>query len=221
MNSKQKTVAVLGNGVVGVAVAKGFAELGYRVIFGTRDVSGGKTRDALQAVPGATAASFAEAAKAADLAFIALPWNGLRAGLELAGAQNLAGKIVIDATNPLDLSSGTPRSALGTDDSAGEIVQRMLPEARVVKALNIITSSHMVHPKLPDGTPDMIIAGNDAAAKAAVDAILQGFGWRQAIDLGDITACRLIEPFALVWISYAFKNNHWTHAFSLLNQKAA
>ncbi|HEX7646770.1 MAG TPA: NAD(P)-binding domain-containing protein, partial [Noviherbaspirillum sp.] len=97
MNSKQKTVAILGNGVVGVAVAKGFAEQGYRVIFGTRDIAGAKTKEALAAVPGATAAGFAEAAKAGDLAFIALPWDGLRAGLEMAGAHNLTGKLVIDA----------------------------------------------------------------------------------------------------------------------------
>ena len=221
MNGKQKTVAILGNGVVGVAVAKGFAEQGYRVVFGTRDTAGAKTREALAAVPGATAASFAEAAKTGDLAFIALPWDGLRAGLEMAGARNLAGKVVIDATNPLEFSSGAPQLALGHTDSAGELVQRALPESRVVKAFNIITAAHMVHPKLPGGTPDMLISGNDASAKAEVNAILQSFGWRAAIDLGDIKASRLLEPFALVWISYAFKNQHWTHGFSLLNQKAA
>jgi predicted dinucleotide-binding enzyme len=221
MNGKQETVAILGNGVVGVAVAKGFAERGYRVVFGTRDTEGAKTREALAAVPGATAASLAEAAKAGDLAFIALPWDGLRAGLEMAGAHNLAGKVVIDATNPIDFSSGAPQLALGHSDSAGEVAQRALPEARVVKAFNIIAAAHMVHPKLPGGTPDMIIAGNDAAAKADVDAILQSFGWRPAVDLGDIKASRLLEPLALVWITYAFKNQHWTHGFSLLNQKAA
>lgn len=220
MNSKQKTVAILGNGVVGVAVAKGFAEQGYGVVFGTRDSAGTKTREALAAVPGATAAGFAEAAKAADLAFIALPWEGLHSGLEMADARNLAGKLVIDATNPLDFSSGAPQLALGHTDSAGEQVQRALPDARVVKAFNIITAAHMVHPKLPGGTPDMFIAGNDAAAKAETDAILQSFGWRPSIDLGDIKASRLLEPLALVWISYAFKNQHWTHGFSLLNQKA-
>lgn len=220
MNGKQKTVAILGNGVVGVAVAKGFAEQGYRVVFGTRDPHGTKTSEALAAVPGATAAGFAEAAQAGDLAFIALPWDGLRSGLEMAGAQNLAGKVVIDATNPLDFSSGAPQLALGHTDSAGELVQRSLPEARVVKAFNIITAAHMVHPKLSEGTPDMIIAGNDATAKEELDAILQSFGWRAAIDLGDIKASRLLEPLALVWITYGFKNQHWTHGFSLLNQKA-
>jgi predicted dinucleotide-binding enzyme len=109
--------------------------------------------------------------------------------------------------------------ALGHSDSAGETVQRLLPEARVVKAFNIITAAHMVQPQLPDGAPDMFIAGNDAAAKAEVASLLEAFGWRQAIDMGDITASRLLEPLAMIWISYGFSRGHWTHGFSLLNQK--
>lgn len=215
-----KTVAVLGNGVVGISVAKGFSDLGYRVIFGTRNAAGDKTRAALAAVPGATAASFADAAKAADIAFVALPWSGLSAGLQAAGAANLAGKLVIDASNPLDFSTGAPVMVVGHTDSAGETVQRLLPQSKVVKAFNIITAGHMVQPKFADGTPDMLIAGNDEAAKASVGAILNAFGWRKAIDMGDITASRLLEPFAMVWINYGVRNGHWTHGFSLLGQKA-
>jgi hypothetical protein len=218
MNAKTKTVAILGNGVVGVAVAKGFAEIGYQVIFGTRDTAGAKSKEALAAVPGARADSFAEAAKSADLAFVALPYGGVQEALKLAGATNLEGKVVIDATNPIDFSTGSPKMALGHTDSAGELVQRLLPGARVVKAFNIISANHMVHPKFADGTPDMIIAGNDAAAKEEVAAILGKFGWRKPIDLGDISASRLLEPFAMVWITYAFKNKHFTHGFSLLGQ---
>lgn len=218
MNTQQQTVAILGNGVVGVALAKGFAGLGYQVVFGTRDSGGAKTQAALAAVPGATAASFAEAARAAAVAVVALPWGGLREGLALAGAANLAGKLVIDPSNPLDFATGSPQLALGFSDSAGELVQRLLPGARVVKAFNIITAAHMVQPRLPDGTPDMFIAGNDAAAKAEVADLLRAFGWRGAIDLGDISASRLLEPLALVWISYGFRHNHWTHGFSLLGQ---
>src|SRR5208283_648097 len=208
MNQATQTVAILGNGVVGVALAKGFAGLGYRVVFGTRDVNGQKTREAL-------------AAKAGDIAVVALPWDAVRPGLEAAGADNLAGKLVIDPSNPLEMSAaGSPRLAVGHTDSAGETVQRLLPKAKVVKAFNIVAAGHMVHPALPDGTPDMLIAGDDAEAKAEVGRLLQAFGWRRPIDMGDITASRLLEPFAMVWISYAFRNNHWTHAFSLLNRKA-
>jgi len=219
MSTQQKTIAILGNGVVGVSVAKGFAGLGYRVIFGTRDVAGAKTKEALAAVPGAQAAPYAEAARSADLAFIALPWDGLAQGLAASGADNLAGKVVIDASNPLDFSSGSPKLAIGHNDSAGETVQRLLPKSKVVKAFNIITAAHMVNPGLHDGHPDMFIAGDDADAKATVGAILRDFGWRGPIDMGGIEAARLLEPLAMVWISYGFRNNHWTHGFSLLGQK--
>lgn len=215
-----KTVAILGNGTVGVSLAKGFAELGHEVVFGTRDKQGDKTVAALAAVPGARAAGFREAAQAASIAVLALPWVGLRDALQAVGAEALAGKLVIDPTNPLDFSSGAPQLALGYTDSAGELVQRLLPEARVVKAFNIITATHMVHPKLPDGTPDMFIAGNDAQAKSDVQALLTAFGWRGAIDMGDIRASRLLEPLAMLWISYGLRNNHWSHGFSLLGQKA-
>lgn len=126
---------------------------------------------------------------------------------------------MIDASNPLSFAVGAPALAIGFTDSAGETVQRLLPGARVVKAFNTITAAHMVNPKLPDGVPDMFIAGNDAAAKAEVADILRGIGWREPIDMGDIGASRLLEPLAMVWISYGFRNNHWTHGFSLLGRK--
>ncbi|HYL02643.1 MAG TPA: NAD(P)-binding domain-containing protein [Steroidobacteraceae bacterium] len=213
------TVAILGNGTVGTALARGFAELGHPVVFGTRDVQGAKTRAALAAVPGARAASPSQAAADGRIAVVALPWSGLEAGLRAAGPDNFAAKLVIDPSNPLDFSGGAPTLAVGHTDSGGELVQRLLPRAQVVKAFNIITAAHMVHPHLPDGTPDMLIAGNDAAAKARVAEFLRAFGWRSPIDMGAIGASRLLEQFAMVWISYGLRNNHWTHAFSLLGQK--
>lgn len=220
MNTPSKpVVAVLGNGDVGVALGKGFAALGYEVVFGTRDLNGAKTLAALQAVPGARAASFAQAAQAGSLAVAALPWSGLESALKAAGAQNLAGKLVIDPSNPLDFSTGTPTLAVGHTDSAGELVQRLLPQSKVVKAFNIIGASHMVQPQFEDGVPDMLIAGNDDAAKGQVSELLRAFGWRKPIDLGGIAASRLLEPLAMVWITYAVRNNHWTHGFSLLGRK--
>ncbi len=215
------TVAVLGNGVVGVALAKGFASLGYQVVFGTRDAASDKTRAALQAVPGARAASYAEAAQAGDFAVLALPFDGLEAGIAAAGPQNLAGKLVIDPSNPLDFSTGAPVWAVGHSDSAGERVQRWLPASQVVKAFNIITTAHMVHPQLPDGQPDMFIAGNDEAAKARVSDWLRAWGWRAPIDMGGIEASRLLEALAMLWIHYGVRHNHWTHGFSLLGRKPA
>jgi len=218
---KRETVAVLGNGVVGIALAKGFAELGHEIVFGTRDAGSSKSRAALAAVPGARAVSYAEAAAAGGIAVLALPWSGLKAALAAAGADNLAGKLVIDPTNPLDFSGGgAPRLAVGYTDSAGELVQRLLPRSQVVKAFNTIGAALMVHPRFADGTGDLFIAGNEADAKARVAELARAFGWRTPIDMGAIAASRLIEPLAMVWISYAFRNNHWTHGFSLLGQKA-
>jgi predicted dinucleotide-binding enzyme len=216
-----RTVAILGNGAVGIALAKGFAARGDRVVFGTRDPQGAKSREALAAVPGARAAHYADAAREADLAVTALPWSGLDEALRAAGPDHLAGKLVVDPSNPLDFAGGAPALAIGHTDSAGEHVQRLLPKAKVVKAFNIVTAAHMVDPALKDGAPDMFIAGDDAGAKAEVAALLRDFGWRSAIDMGGISASRLLEPLAMLWVSYGFRNDHWTHAFSLLGRKEA
>jgi len=214
-----KTVAILGNGMVGTTLAKGFAELGYQVVFGTRDVESDKTRAALAAVPGSRAASLAEAAEAGSVVVLALPWVGLEAGIFAAGPHNLAGKLVIDPSNPLDFSGDMPTFAVGQSDSAGELVQRLLPQSQVVKAFNIVTAVHMVHPHLPDGTPDMFIAGNDDKAKARVAELLKSFGWRDPIDAGPITNSRLLEALSMLWVIYGSRTDHWTHAFSLLGRK--
>ncbi|WP_341677549.1 NAD(P)-binding domain-containing protein [Niveibacterium sp. SC-1] len=214
-----KTVAILGNGVVGVALAKGFVARGNAVVFGTRDAQGEKTQQALREVPGARASNYLAAAREADLAVIALPWDGLVQTLEPLG-EALAGKLVIDASNPLEYSGGAPQLAIGHTDSAGERVQRLLPQARVVKTFNCVTASHMVDPQLPGGEPDMFIAGEDAAAKAEAAAWLKAFGWRSAIDLGGIAESRLLEALAMLWIRYGVTRQHWSHAFSLLGQAA-
>lgn len=218
-SSARRTVAILGNGVVGVSLAKGFASRGHAVVFGTRDIQGDKTREAVAQVPGSRAGSFSDAVKSADLAVTALPWSGIAEALKAAGPDNFAGKVVIDPSNPLDFSHGAPALAVGHSDSAGETVQRLLPQARVVKAFNIITATHMVDPKLPDGVPDMFIAGNDSAAKADVARVVQDFGWRRPVDIGDISASRLLEALGMLWIVYGLRNNHWTHGFSLLGRK--
>lgn len=212
-------VAILGTGTVGQSMAKGFIGLGHEVIVGTRDPKGASASAALEAIgKGARAATLAEAARDADMAVLATNWSGTENALRLAGPDHLAGKLVIDATNPLDASAGAPRLALGYTSSGGEAVQAWLPKSRVVKAFNIVTATHMVHPKLPDGTPDMFIAGNDAQAKRQVAEILHAFGWSEPIDIGGIEGARLLEALAMLWITYGIQNNHWTHAFKLLGR---
>lgn len=214
-------VAILGTGTVGQTLARGFIGLGHQVIVGTRDPNGASAKKALAAIgPGVSAASFADAARAADFAVLATAWDGTESAVKLAGAANLAGKLVIDAVNPLKMVDGAPTLAVGHTTSAAEMIQGWLPQARVVKAFNIVTAAHMVNPKLAGGPPTMFIAGNDAAAKQQVLDILARFGW-ESIDIGALDGARLLEPLAMLWIRYAFQNGHWTHAFKLLDRAPA
>lgn len=213
-------VAILGTGPVGIALGKGFAAQGHTVIFGSRDPQAEHAAKAVAAVAGSRAASHAQAAAEGEIAVLATPWSGTANALQLAGADKLAGKVVIDATNPLDFSGGKPQLTLGFTDSAGETVQRILPQARVVKAFNTIGNAHFVQPKFADGQPDMFIAGNDAAAKRQVAGIVRAFGWREPVDAGGIEKSRLLESLAMLWIDYGASRNHWTHGFSLLGRQA-
>ena len=130
---------------------------------------------------------------------------------------HIKNKIIIDVTNPLDFSQGVPpKFAVTHNNSAGEIIQKWLPDSKVVKAFNTISAYIMINPKLEEGNPDLVIAGNDEAAKETVSEIAKAFGWQNVIDLGDISQSYLLEAFAMMWIIYGFKHNHWTHAFKLL-----
>jgi 8-hydroxy-5-deazaflavin:NADPH oxidoreductase len=210
-------VAILGTGQVGIALAKGFIHRGHSVVFGTRDVNGKTAQHALAEVAGSRAAPYAQAARAADMALLVTPWSGTQNALQLAGAENLRGKLVLDVTNPLDFSTGKPALALGFPNSAGAQIQAWLPGAHVVKAFNIITASRMVDPTFDDGAADMFIAGNDAASKTKAADLIKSFGWRSAIDMGGIDKSYLLEALAMLWIDYGVSRNYWVHGFSLLN----
>ncbi|MBP1768740.1 MAG: putative oxidoreductase, coenzyme F420-dependent [Candidatus Aminicenantes bacterium] len=161
--------------------------------------------------------SFAEAAAFGEMAVLATLWIGTENAIKLAGPQNLAGKIVIDTTNPLDFSAGAPRLSIGHVDSAGERVQRWLPQSKVVKAFNHVGNAHFINPRFPDGPPTMFICGNDEGAKKTMTGLLEVFGW-SVIDLGGIEGSRLLEPLAMLWITYGFRTNTWSHAFKLLRR---
>ena len=149
---------------------------------------------------------------------LALLWSGAENALKLAGPENFAGKIVIDAINPLIFEPGKPlRLAIGHTDSAGEQVQRWLPKARVVKVFNTVGYALMFKPDLPGGPPDMFIAGNDADAKQTVSGILDAFGWG-TIDVRGIEGSRLLEPLCILWVGYGMSTGTWNHAFKLLRK---
>jgi predicted dinucleotide-binding enzyme len=208
-------VGILGSGEVGKVLAGGFASLGHEVKIGSRDPE--KLSDWVAAAgERASAGTFADAAAFGDLIILATLGTGTKSAIELAGASNFDGKVLIDATNPLDFSSGQPALFVGHTDSLGEMVQRWLPKARVVKAFNTVGNSLMVSPKLPVGPPDMFIGGNDEDAKKIVSQVCEHFGWG-VIDLGGIEASRHLEPMCMVWVLHGIRSGSWNHAFKMLH----
>ena len=209
-------VGIIGSGDVGKKLGDSFVDLGHSVKIGTRDV--GKLQEwASKHGSHASTGSFTDAAKFGDVIVIATAWAGTQSAIETAGAENMAGKVVIDVTNPLDFSTMPPKLAIGHTDSAGETIQRLLPKAAVVKAFNIVGNPHMYKPNFSEGRPTMFICGNDDSAKKIVTDILTAFGW-ESVDIGGIEGSRLLEPLAMLWIAYYFRTNTGNHAFKLLRQ---
>ena len=211
-------VGILGTGDVGRSLGKGFVTLGHDVKMGSRDPANAKAQEwARDAGPKASAGAFADAAAFGHILVLATLGSANESVIRAAGVKNFSDKVVIDATNPLDHSSGTLRLFVGHTDSGGEQVQRWLPEARVVKAFNTVGNAHMFQPQFPGGPPDMFIAGNQDAAKRAVGGILKDFGWG-VVDLGGIEASRALEEMCMAWCYYGFKTGGWNHAFKLLRK---
>lgn len=204
-------IAIIGTGSVGAALARGLAGKGHVVTLGARDPSADKVR-ALAAETGARAMKPEDAAAAGDLIVLALPWAAIPAAV--TGLGDLSGKIVIDCTNPLGLVDGALGLTIGHTTSGGETLQRLCGEARVVKTLNQVGAEIMARNADLPHRPVMFMAGNDAAAKAAVDGLLRDLGFA-ALDAGDITKSRLLEPLALLWINQAVareKGRNWALA---------
>ena len=207
-------IAVFGTGMVGQALAARLDELGHDVTVGTRDVAASRARMAadgasegsfgawLDAHPAINLATYADAAAASELVVNATSGQVALAALGAAGEDDLAGKILIDISNPLDFSAGFPPTLFVKDtDSLGEQIQAAFPDAHVVKTLNTLTAELMVRPaQLADGQHTVFVSGNDAAAKATVTTLLEQFGHTDVIDLGDISTSRGTEMFMPLWL---------------------
>jgi len=208
-------IGILGTGMVGQVLAAKLVELGHDVILGTRNVEASKARtgtnswgqpefgDWYKANSHIKLGTFAEAAAHGEWNMLATSGHGTLDAVRAGGKQNFAGKVLVDISNPLDFSNGFPPSlSVCNTDSLGEQVQRELPDAKVVKAFNMVNAYLMVDPKaLGGGDHSLIISGNDADAKAKVTAFLkQQFGWQDIIDLGDITTARATEMYLAMWI---------------------
>lgn len=209
-------IAVLGTGRVGRALAARLHELGHSVVVGTRDPAATLARPAPDSMgtppfsawqaahPGIALASFADAAAGADLVVNASNGAATLDVLTLAGAANLAGKVLLDVSNPLDFTHGYPPTLFVKDtDSLGETIQRAHPQARVVKTLNTITADLMVDPRSLGASVTVFVSGDDAEAKATVVALLTAFGHDDVIDLGGIETARGPEMMLPVWLSLA------------------
>jgi 8-hydroxy-5-deazaflavin:NADPH oxidoreductase len=203
------TIAVLGTGMVGRAIAARLHELGHAVVIGTRDPAATLART--EGDPPFSAwhadhatvplATFADAAAAADLVVNASSGAATLEVLALAGADNLAGKPLLDLSNPLDFSAGFPPTLFVKDsDSLGEQVQRTYPAAKVVKSLNTLNADLMVHPETLGASSTVFVSGEDAGAKAAVTDLLRSFGHDDVIDLGGIETARGTEMILPVWL---------------------
>jgi len=213
-------IGILGTGDVGKTLATGFLATGHQVMMGSREAANAKAlawAKETGVTSDASTGTFAQVAKFADVVVLAVSWSGAENALKLAGAENLAGKVVIDAVNPLNFGPQGLELAIGHTDSAGEQVQRWLPGARVVKAFNSVGYAQMFKPEFRDGPPDMFICGNDDAAKKTVTDILMTFGW-STIDVGGIEGARMLEPLCILWVNYSMRATSHTHAFKLLRK---
>ncbi len=211
-------VGILGTGDVGRALGRGFIALGHEAMIGARTANHEKALEWVGEMGAkASQGTFADAAKFGEIIVLATLGVANPDVIKAVPAESLAGKVVIDTTNPLDFSKGFPPDlAIKGDDSGGETVQRLMPDTKVVKAFNVVGNTLMFRPELPGGPPDMFIAGDDDGAKARVAAILNDFGWPSVIDLGGIRASRWLEAMCIAWVLVGAKTGKWNQAFKML-----
>ena len=211
-------IGVLGSGEVAKSLAAGFLKHGHEVTVGSRTPS--KLADWATRNAGAAIGTFNTAAAYGQLIVLAVKGNVAEDALRLAGAENLKGKTIIDATNPIaDAQPINGVLPFFTDfkESLMEHLQQEFADAHFVKAFNSVGAALMVNPQFKEGKPSMFICGNNDAAKAAVRGVLDQFGW-ETVDMGKAEAARAIEPLCMLWCIPGFIGNQWTHAFKLLTR---
>jgi predicted dinucleotide-binding enzyme len=196
-------IAVLGTGVVGRTLSEALIVTGNDVIMGSRSADNEEATAWSQAAgPSASNATFADAAAAAEVIVNATKALFSVDALQMAGAANLSGKVLVDVTNPVDFSVSPP-SMLFPGESVAERIQSAFPDARVVKTLNTMNHDLMVEPSLVRGEHVVFLCGNDDAAKTIVRGLLEGFGWpdERILDLGPLAHARSVEMYLPIWAS--------------------
>ena len=207
-------IGVLGSGNVGQVLAKGLAGLGHEVRIGSR--TGDKLKD-FSAASGVAEGTFVDVARGADVVVIAVKGT-VAEGLVRELGDALAGKVVLDTTNPI--TDAPPKEGIvqyftAANESLLERLQAAAPKGRFVKFFNSVGAGLMVHPKLPTGTPSMFICGNDAEAKGVATDLSKALGWNVE-DVGTAAAGHAIEALCQLWCAPGFLRNDWAHAYAVL-----
>ncbi len=204
---------VLGTGTVGQTLATKLVQLGHEVKLGSRQAGNEKAQAwAASAGAGASEGSFADAAAFVGLVLNATAGMASLDALSAAGAENVAGKVLIDVANPLDSSKGMPPTlSVCNDDSLGEQIQRSFPDARVVKAFNTVNAGVMVEPGVLPEPHTLFIRGNDDRPRRRSRELDTSFGWSEedVLDLGDIIAARGMEMYLPLWLRLAGATDSW------------
>lgn len=195
-------IGVFGTGMVGNAIATKLVQVGHDVRMGSRAAGNEKAVGwAKSAGARASEGSFADAAAYGELLFNCTSGGVSLAALQAAGAANLKGKVLVDVSNPLARTPEGMTLSVCNTDSVAEQLQRAFPDLKVVKALNTLTAPLMVNPSLLAGEHDVFMCGNDDGAKARVSQLLkESFGWKNVVDLGDLSAARGQEMYVILWV---------------------
>ena len=211
-----KKIGIIGSGIVAQTLGTGLIKQGYDVMLGTRDAQK-LTEWKAENTGNAQVGSSSEAVAFGDLIVLAVKGTAAVAALESIDEDALAGKTIMDATNPIADAApedGVLQFFTKTNESLMEELQASFPKANFVKAFNSVGSAKMVNPSF-ELTPTMFICGNDAKAKEEVTTITKKLGW-EVEDMGTAVAARAIEPLCMLWCIPGFLHNQWTHAFKLL-----
>ena len=214
-------IGILGSGIVGRVLASGFLKEGHQVMLGTRDVKKEEVQKWLSQNAGAKAGPFAETAAFGELIVLAVAGEAAADVISSCGHGNFSGKIVIDTTNPIDHTKPPVNGVLsfftGPGESLMERLQKLIPDAKLVKAFNSVGNAFMYKPDFGGTAPTMFICGNDDEARKTVTGILSAFGW-ETEDMGKAEAARPIESLCILWCIPGFIRGQWTHAFKLLKR---
>ncbi|MBP6392072.1 MAG: NAD(P)-binding domain-containing protein [Flavobacteriales bacterium] len=213
-----KKIGILGTGMVGQVLASGFLKHGHSVMIATRNPD--KVADWVDKNPGGKVGSHKDVGAWADIIVLSSKGSAAVAAIGLCDSVDLAGKTVIDTTNPIadaPPTNGVLHYFTTLEESLMEQLQKACPKAHFVKAFNSVGNAYMVNPDFNGVKPTMFICGNDADAKQEVAVILDQFGW-EAEDMGGMEGARAIEPLCILWCIPGFARNQWNHAFKLLKK---